>query len=101
MGRRDLPDMHAQSPRAYISGKSRLPMLQVICITSAILKIKIKPTITLICCAYIKNARFTCVSLSEYGLWIKQRSKGSFFQDTSRCIPLFRDTSDMYPYFSL
>ena len=47
MGWRDLPDMYAQSLRAaglraYISDKSRLPMLQVICITSGTLKIKIK-----------------------------------------------------------
>ena len=39
MGMRDLPDMYALSPwacgpRAYISGKSREHMLQVICITS-------------------------------------------------------------------
>ena len=33
--------MYAQGLRAYISGKSRLPMLQVICITSGTLKIKI------------------------------------------------------------
>ena len=31
-----------------------------------------------------------------YGLRIKQRSKGSFSQDTSRCIPHFRDISDMH-----
>ena len=31
MGKRDLPDMYAQSPRAYISGKSRVHMLQLIC----------------------------------------------------------------------
>ena len=30
MGRRVLPDMYAGSLRAYISGESRLPMLQVI-----------------------------------------------------------------------
>ena len=29
MGTRDLPDMYARSPRAYISGKSRVHMLQV------------------------------------------------------------------------
>ena len=44
MGERDLPDMYARSlraagPRAYISGESRAPMLQVICITSGTLKI--------------------------------------------------------------
>ena len=39
MGMRDLPDMYAQGLRAYITGKSRLPMLQVRCITSATLKI--------------------------------------------------------------
>ena len=33
------------------------------------------------------------VDQNNYGLWIKQRSEGSFSQDTSRCIPLFRDTS--------
>ena len=27
----DLPDMYAQSPMAYISGKSQVPMLQLIC----------------------------------------------------------------------
>ena len=27
----DLPDIYAQSPRAYISGKSLVPMLQLIC----------------------------------------------------------------------
>ena len=52
-GRRDLPDMYAQSPRAA---------LQVTCITSGTLIIKLKPTITLICCVYIKNARLTYVS---------------------------------------
>ena len=36
MGTGDLPDMYAQGPRAtglraYISGKSRVPMLQPIC----------------------------------------------------------------------
>ena len=39
MGVRDLSDMYAQSPRAYILGESRVPMLQVICITSGTLKI--------------------------------------------------------------
>ena len=44
MGTRDLPDMYARSPRAagpraYISGKSRVYMLQVICNTSGTLKI--------------------------------------------------------------
>jgi len=41
MGTRDLPDIYAQSPRAagrglraYISGKSRVHMLQLICNTS-------------------------------------------------------------------
>ena len=43
MGARDLPDMYARSPsaaglRAYISGESRAPMLQLICITSGTLK---------------------------------------------------------------
>ena len=33
MGTRDLPDTYAQSLRAYISGKSRVPMLQLICNT--------------------------------------------------------------------
>ena len=40
MGTTDLPDMYAQSPRAadrglraYISGKSRVPMLQLLCNT--------------------------------------------------------------------
>ena len=35
----NLPDMYAQSLRAYISGESQVPILQVICITSSILKI--------------------------------------------------------------
>ena len=51
MGRKDLPDLCAQSPRAA---------LQVICITSSTLKsaqTKLKPTITLICCAYIIHLR--------------------------------------------
>ena len=44
MGTRDLPDMYARGPqarglRAYISGKSRVHMLQVICNTSGTLKI--------------------------------------------------------------
>ena len=39
MGTRDLPDMYARSSRAYISGKSRVHMLQVICNTSGTLKI--------------------------------------------------------------
>ena len=43
MSTRDLPDMYAQGPqaqglRAYISGKSRVHMLQVICSTSGTLK---------------------------------------------------------------
>ena len=33
MSMRDLPDMYALVPWAYISGKSRMPMLQVLCIT--------------------------------------------------------------------
>ena len=38
MGTSDLPDMYAQSPRAagpraYISGKSRVPVLQPLCNT--------------------------------------------------------------------
>ena len=38
MGTSDLPDMYAQSPRAtglraYISGKSQVPMLQLLCKT--------------------------------------------------------------------
>ena len=33
MAMRDLPDMYAQSLRAYISGKSLMPMLQLLCIT--------------------------------------------------------------------
>ena len=44
MGARDLPDMYTRSSRAaglraYISGESQAPMLQVICITSGTLKI--------------------------------------------------------------
>ena len=34
-----LPDMYAWSPRPYISGKSQVPMLLVLCITSGTLKI--------------------------------------------------------------
>ena len=34
MGTSDLPEMYVQSLRAYISGKSRVPMLQLICNTS-------------------------------------------------------------------
>ena len=34
MGTRDLPDMYARGLRAYISGKSRVHMLQLICNTS-------------------------------------------------------------------
>ena len=49
---KDLPDMYAQGLRAYISGKSRAPMLQVICITSGTLKIV---QITGPCCAYLYN----------------------------------------------
>ena len=30
IGTRDLPDMYALGPRAYISGKSLLPMLQLL-----------------------------------------------------------------------
>ena len=39
IGTRDLPDMYARGLRAYISGKSRVHMLQVICNTSGILKV--------------------------------------------------------------
>ena len=39
MGTRDLPDMYARGLRAYISGKSRVHMLQVICNTYGTLKI--------------------------------------------------------------
>ena len=38
MGMRDLPDMYARRLRAYISGKSRVHMLQLICNTSGTLK---------------------------------------------------------------
>ena len=31
----DLPDMYAQSPRAYVSAKSQVLMLQLLCNTSA------------------------------------------------------------------
>ena len=34
MGIRDLPDMYVRGLRAYISGKSRVHMLQLICYTS-------------------------------------------------------------------
>ena len=30
MGTRDLPDMYALSPWVYISGKSRVPILQLL-----------------------------------------------------------------------
>ena len=33
MGMSHLPDMYARGLRAYISGKSRVPMLQLICNT--------------------------------------------------------------------
>ena len=33
MGARDLPDMYALSPQAYISGKSLAPMLQLLLVT--------------------------------------------------------------------
>ena len=39
MDMRDLTDMYACSPRAYISGKSQAIMLQVICITCGTLNI--------------------------------------------------------------
>ena len=38
MGTSDLPDIYARSPRAlgiYISGKSRVPMLQLLCNASS------------------------------------------------------------------
>ena len=56
MGRRDLPDMYAQSLRAEGMHIRQIPTAHVT------LKSKLKPTITLICCAYIKNARFTYAS---------------------------------------
>ena len=34
MGASDLPGMYAQSPRACVTGKSRVPMLQLLCNTS-------------------------------------------------------------------
>ena len=39
MGMSDLPDMHAQCSKAYLLGKSEVPMLQVIYITSGTPKI--------------------------------------------------------------
>ena len=65
MGRRDLPDTYTQSPRAEGIHIRQIPTAHV---TSDMYhfrhskKSKLKPTITLICCAYIKNARFTYVS---------------------------------------
>ena len=41
MGARDLPDMYARGLRAFISGESQAPMLQVTCITSRTLPIYI------------------------------------------------------------
>ena len=40
MGTRDLPDIYARGLRAYISGKSQVHMLQLICKTSGTLKIR-------------------------------------------------------------
>ena len=33
MGMRDFPDMYARSPREFISGKSQMHMLQLLCNT--------------------------------------------------------------------
>ena len=63
MGRRDLPDLYAQSPRA-----EGIHIRQILTahVTSDMYHLqhsknpaqtKLKPTITLICCTYIKNAR--------------------------------------------
>ena len=59
MGARDLPDMYARSPRAYISGESRAPMLQVPCITSGTLNICLTYRF---CFAYLYN--------NEYSFWL-------------------------------
>ena len=61
MGARDLPDMYARSPRAtgpraYISGKSRASMLQVLCITSGTLKICLTYRF---CFAYLYNNEYS------------------------------------------
>ena len=61
MGARDLPDMYARSPRAcspraYISGESRAPMLQVPCITSGTLKICLTYRF---CFAYLYNNEYS------------------------------------------
>ena len=52
MGTSALPDMYAQSPRAYISGKARVPMLQLICHTSGTLKICPKLDVDISVCLY-------------------------------------------------
>ena len=65
MGARDLPDMYARSLRAYISGESRAPMLQVICITSGTLKINL-PKLTGFCFAYLYNNGISF----DYGIFI-------------------------------
>ena len=72
MGRRDLPDVYAQSPRAYTSGKSQL---QVICITSSTLKIKIKTHNYIDLLHLYKECKISLmlVDQNNYGLWIKYR----------------------------
>ena len=59
MGARDLPDMYARGLRAYISGESRAPMLQVLCITFGTLKICLTYRF---CFAYLYN--------NEYSFWL-------------------------------
>ena len=59
MGERDLPNMYARGPRAYISGESRAPMLQVLCITSGTLKVCLTYRF---CFAYLYN--------HEYSFWL-------------------------------
>ena len=56
MGTRDLPDMYARGLRAYISGESRAPMLQVLCITSGTLKICLTYRF---CFAYLYNNEYS------------------------------------------
>ena len=61
MGARDLPDMYARGPqarglRAYISGESQAPMLQVLCITSGTLKICLTYRF---CFAYLYNNEYS------------------------------------------
>ena len=55
MGARDLPDMYALSPRAYISGKSLVPMLQLLHVTSSHLRSKEFISIHKVCIPHSKD----------------------------------------------